>query len=203
MRVRDERRHVVSNHLYVARAGLVNSSGEVWREHRKFTVSALRNLGLGKTSFADKIQEELTAFCKVLDKTEGADTDPANALQTAIANIVCSIAFGKRFDYDEPVFVRFLQIFDENMSISGVTALLNFFPFLLYMPGDTFKAAKVLKNVDYVQSYLRPWLDEGKRRFDPEDLSDFIDAYFYEMQQKKMKNSQTTFSCEYSLSKAG
>ena len=181
---------------YVVCAGLVNSSGEVWREHRKFTVNTIRNLGIGKSSFADKVQEELTAFCDVLDKTEGADTDPGNALQTAIANIVCSIAFGKRFDYDEPVFKRFLQIFDENMSISGGIAILNFFPFLFYMPGDLFKAHKVLKNVDYVQSYLRPWLDDAKRKYDPKDVSDFIDAYFYEIEEKKKKMSPTTFNCE-------
>ena len=64
------------------------------------------------------------------------------------------------------------------------------------MPGDLFKAHKVLKNVDYVQSYLRPWLDDAKRKYDPNDVSDFIDAYFYEIEEKKKKMSPTTFNCE-------
>ena len=182
--------------MRVVGAGLGSSSGDVWREHRNFTLNMLRNLAIGKTSFAQKIKEELMAFCNVLDKTEGADTDPNNALQTAIANITCSIIFGDRFDYRDPVFQQFLQMLDTSMHISDAMVLLNFFPFLLYMPGDFFEARKELKTVENVQSYLRKWLDKAQERYDPKHVNNFADAYFHETEEKKKNKSQTTFSCE-------
>lgn len=183
--------------------GLVNSSGDVWLEHRKFAVSTLRSLGVGTSSFAEKINEELQAFCFVLDKQVGEDFDPGNFLQTAIANIVCSIAFGKRFEYNDKVFVKFLNIFSENMTLSGGTALLNFYPYLRYLPGDMFMAKKVLKNVDYVQGYLREWLNNHQKDFDPGNVRDLIDAYYKEMAEKKAKDPKTTFSYDQLLKLVG
>lgn len=177
-------------------AGVVNSSGKVWKEHRKFTLTTLRNLGIGKASFEDKVNEELSAFMVVLEQTRGQEFDPQYALQTAVANIVCSIAFGKRFEYDDPVFVRFLRIFDFNMKIAGSTSILNFLPALRHLPGDMFRSRLALKNVEYVQSYLRVWLDNHQQHFNPEDVTDFIDAYFAEMAKKKKNKPNTTFSCE-------
>nr|KAG5708903.1 hypothetical protein BaRGS_009312 [Batillaria attramentaria] len=183
--------------------GLVSTSGEVWKEHRKFLVSTLRSLGVGKASFADKIEEELRALCGVLDATSGEDVDPSPSLQTAIANIICSIAFGERFEYNDKVFMKFLDIFSENMAISGGTAIMNFFPWLFYLPGDHFKAHKVLKNVDYVQGYLREWLDNHHRKFDPNTVRDFIDAYFKDMAEKKEQKRSTTFSYDQLLKLVG
>ncbi|KAL8615481.1 hypothetical protein ACOMHN_053817 [Nucella lapillus] len=181
---------------------VVNSSGAVWKEHRKFTLNTLRNLGIGKVE--DKVQEELKAFCQVLDDTHGADFDPGHPLQTAIANIICSIAFGKRFEYDDPIFVNFLEIFDENMGLAGGTALLNFFPFLQYLPGDSFKSHKMLKNVDFVQGYLRQWLDNHQKRFDPSNISDFIDAYLNEIDKRRLiKKPKTTFCYDQLLKLVG
>ena len=177
--------------------GLFNSSGDVWREHRNFTLNALRQLGIGATSFAMKVEQELRAFCTVLDKTQGAGEDPTSALHAAITNISCSILFGNRFDYGDPVFQKFLECFDKSVHISDGMAPLNFFPFLLYMPGMT-KARKQLKNVENFQSYLRKWLDNAQKKFDPRNVNSFADAYFYEMQDKKKYKSQTTFSCKYS-----
>ncbi|XP_076444460.1 vitamin D 25-hydroxylase-like [Babylonia areolata] len=184
--------------------GVVNSSGAVWKEHRKFTLNALRNLGIGKASFEDKVQEELRAFCQVLDDTNGADFDPGHALQTAIANIICSIAFGKRFQYDDPIFVRFLEIFEENMGLAGGTALLNFFPFLHSLPGDLFKSRKMLRNVDFVQGYLRQWLDNHQKRFSRDNVSDFIDAYLDEIvKRQEKKKPRTTFCYDQLLKTVG
>lgn len=180
--------------------GIVNASGRVWREHRRFTVNTFRSLGIGTTSFEGKVNEELEALFKVLAFTQGQDFDPSHTLQIAIANIICSIAFGNRFDYEDPLFIKFLQIFDENMKLAGSTAILNFFPWLRFVPGDKFKAALSLKNVSYVQTYLKGWIENHQKIFDAGNIQDFIDVYLNEIieRDEKMKRKhKTTFSCEY------
>ena len=45
--------------------GLVFTDGETWREHRRFTLSCLRDFGLGKKPIELKIQEEAEFFIQV------------------------------------------------------------------------------------------------------------------------------------------
>ena len=179
----------------MVRAGLFHSSGEVWKEHHNFTLDFLRNPVSSKASLSSKVLEELPALCKALDSTGGADTNPGSVLQFAIANIVCSIAFGKRSDYDDPVFVRLMEHFEETVNFSPGTALVDFFPFLLYIPGDPFKARKVLRNIDGIQGCLRQLLDDAQTKCHPGNASYLIESYFHQWEEKK-KKSHTTFSGE-------
>ena len=71
--------------------------------------------------------------------------------QTAMSNIICSICFGKRFEYEDEDFVNMLNIFDKNMALAGSTAVVNYFPWLERLPGDPFKCRQVLENVDKIQ----------------------------------------------------
>ncbi|XP_071114114.1 cytochrome P450 2B4-like [Haliotis cracherodii] len=164
--------------------GIVNTSGKVWKEQRRFALAALKQFGFGKASFEDKVQEEVAAFVAVLDQHAGDDVDPQNIIQTAIANVISSIVFGKRFSYDDPLFKKFLEIFDENMKLVGGTSILNFFPILQYLPGDIFKFNKVLSNVDFVQKFIRNTVQRHIENLDTLHVRDFVDAYLKEMQEE-------------------
>ncbi|ESO84051.1 hypothetical protein LOTGIDRAFT_155365 [Lottia gigantea] len=173
--------------------GIVNTSGLVWWEQRKFAVSALRQLGFGKTSFEDKVHKEIDSFLNVIDNLNGRDVDPKRMIPTAISNIICSIVFGDRFEYDDPLFNKFLDIFDENLKMVGGTSFLNFYPLLQYLPGDLFKFDKVLENVEFVQGFVREKVEEHRQSFNEEKVRDFIDAYLLELRQH-IHGSETTFS---------
>ncbi|XP_076467192.1 cytochrome P450 2J5-like [Babylonia areolata] len=174
-----------------------SSSSSSWQEHHEFTLNTLRPLTIGHHTFGDKIREELAAVCVLLDGTKGADFDPGHVLHTAAANIVIAVAFGKRFDYDDPGFVRFLASFEENMSLSAGSALEYFFPFLRYLPGDLLQRQKVLKNSEHVHSTLRTWVDSARRRYNPGDVGDLMDAYFREMEERKKDGKEAAGSFGY------
>ncbi len=50
---------------------------------------------------------------------EGKPFDPQHALHNAVSNIICSIVFGDRFDYDNKRFAYLLEILKENIIQSG------------------------------------------------------------------------------------
>lgn len=172
----------------------MNSSGAPWKEHRTFLVEHMRDLGIGKTNFEENVIQEIQPFLKELESTNGADFDPKYCLQTATSNIICSISFGKRFEYSDPDFVEILNIFESNMKFSGGTAIVNYFPFLEKAPGDPFKVEQCLENVATIQTKLSAWVELHKKTLDPDKQRDFIDYYLLEMQKKQEAKEKTALN---------
>lgn len=55
------------------------------------------------------------AICRYL--LLGALLDTTLLFHLVTANIICSIVFGKRFDYKDPVFLRLLDMFYKSFSL--------------------------------------------------------------------------------------
>jgi cytochrome P450 family 2 subfamily J len=84
--------------------GLVFGEGEAWREHRRFTISCLKDFGMGKVVLQQTVHDELGYLIRNLETvSDCGPVDPGTWLSRAVANIICSIIYGTRFDYDDEV----------------------------------------------------------------------------------------------------
>ncbi|XP_035317645.1 cytochrome P450 2C26 isoform X2 [Cricetulus griseus] len=97
--------------------GIIFSSGSRWKETRRFTLMTLRNLGMGKRSIEDCVQEEAQSLVEELRKTKGSPCDPTFILSCAPCNVICSIIFQKRFDYKDHHFLTLMEKVNENSRI--------------------------------------------------------------------------------------
>jgi len=55
-------------------AGIISSSGQQWKEQRKFALTALREFGFGKNILQEKILEELSVFTETMAQEQGQVT---------------------------------------------------------------------------------------------------------------------------------
>ncbi|RXN08244.1 cytochrome P450 2B19-like protein [Labeo rohita] len=94
--------------------------GHSWKQQRRFALHSLRNFGLGKKSVEERVIEESSYLVPEMLKSEGKPFDPQHAIQNAVSNIICSIVFGDRFDYDNKRFAYLLEIVRENIIQSGI-----------------------------------------------------------------------------------
>ncbi|KAM4696330.1 cytochrome P450 2G1-like [Rhinophrynus dorsalis] len=100
--------------------GISFSNGERWKQIRNFTLKNLRDLGLGRKSVEEKIQEEAQCLVEELLKSNETPVDPTKMIMDAVSNILCSILFGDCMEYSEERFSKLIAIL-EDMShiISG------------------------------------------------------------------------------------
>ncbi|XP_078677535.1 cytochrome P450 2J2-like [Branchiostoma floridae x Branchiostoma belcheri] len=159
--------------------------GPFWKEQRKFTLMSLRDFGFGKRSIEGKIIEESQALQSEIAKFDGQPFSTHRLLQNAVANVICNIVFGDRWEYDDPLFQRMMDALDYMVSTNVFAVPQNFIPFTRYIPGWEGRLKPWMKKFLSIMGYLREELDKHKASFDPNDLRDFIDAYLLEIQRQK------------------
>ncbi|XP_034293416.1 cytochrome P450 2H1 isoform X1 [Pantherophis guttatus] len=171
--------------------GIGFSNGETWKQLRHFGETTLDMLGRGQ-NIEKKIQKEAGFLVERLKSTNGRTFDPTSLLSQTTTNILCSIAFGKRFNYEDKDFLRFLHLLNENANLqsSTMTKLYNIFPTILdYLPGSH---QKIFKNTEEVKQFVSRQVDMHQKTLQPEHRRDFIDAFLIKMEQER-QNSHSAF----------
>ncbi|CAN2391701.1 cytochrome P450 [Pristimantis euphronides] len=109
--------------------------GNSWKEQRRFALTTLRNFGMGKKSLEERVTEEAQCLCAEF-KSQKDQFDPRFLINNAVSNVICSIAFGDRFEYNDAKFQRLLRLFESALQAeSGLLAqIINEIPILVKIP---------------------------------------------------------------------
>nr|XP_055045338.1 cytochrome P450 2J2-like [Misgurnus anguillicaudatus] len=170
--------------------GIIMTNGHSWRQQRRFALHTLRNFGLGKKSVEERVLDEAGYLVTEMLKDEGRSFNPEHALQNAVSNIICSIVFGDRFEYDNKRFAYLLKILKENFILSGspIGQIFNLVPFIKHFPGPH---QKILQNANELVNFIHKEVKEHRQTLDPENPRDFIDAYMLEIEKQKSHEDST------------
>ncbi|XP_018422666.1 PREDICTED: cytochrome P450 2G1-like [Nanorana parkeri] len=178
--------------LLFRRSGIVMSNGERWKAMRRFSLMTLRNFGMGKRSIEERIQEEAQYLTEKFSENKDTPVDPTYLLGLAASNIICSIVFGKRFDYEDKKFMTLLEYIRETFRglNSRAGQILNMFPNLLSkVPGPH---QKIFTNFEKLREFVRETVKSHRDVLDENCPQDFIDSYLDELSPEK-KNPNTEF----------
>uniref|UniRef100_A0A452G887 Cytochrome P450 family 2 subfamily B member 6 n=1 Tax=Capra hircus TaxID=9925 RepID=A0A452G887_CAPHI len=165
--------------------GVVFANGERWKALRRFSLATMRDFGMGKRSVEERIQEEAQCLVEELRKSQGALQDPVFYFHSITANIICSIVFGKRFDYRDPQFLRLLELLFQSFVLI-TPSLLQLFElyssFLKHFPGSH---RQIYKNLQEVNVFIDRSVEKHRETLDPSAPRDFIDCYLLRMEKDK------------------
>ena len=170
--------------------GLIFSSGDTWKEQRKFSLSILRSFGVGKRSFENEIATESKYLIQELHSMNGKAINPAHLFGNAVANVICSVTFGRRCNYEDKDFKQMLELVELILQHEiGVALVTTQFPILVRMP---FGPIRTFRNylLEYRQC-IRNVIEEHQATFNNENLRDFIDVYFQQIYLKKEQGIDT------------
>ncbi|XP_057684800.1 cytochrome P450 2G1-like [Corythoichthys intestinalis] len=165
--------------------GLAISNGERWRQLRRFTLTTLRDFGMGRKGMEEWIQEESKHLAARFDTTKAVPFDPSFFLSCSVSNVICCLVFGQRFSYDDERFLRLLRILSETIKFGSTPwgQLYNVFPRLMeWLPG---RHHKIFAGVDEVRAFVMEKIEKHRSTLSPECPRDYIDCYLIRQDQEK------------------
>lgn len=171
----------------------ITTDGDFWKEHRRFTISLLRDCGVGKLSIESRMMEEINHFLEKVKEFKGEPADLKDLLSTSIANNICIMALGKRFEYGNPTFLKIKHSIDEALLVTSIVSAVNFFPWLKFIPRLQHLIARLdlEKLVITINTFLKKIVEEHKRNYVPGQRDHYVNAYFTEQQQRLELNKST------------
>jgi cytochrome P450 family 2 subfamily J len=181
--------------------GIIFSNGPSWKEQRSVALSILRTFGMGKNLLADRISGEVSCFVNYLTSLKGKPANIRTMTLISTSNIICSILFGQRFEYEDQHFRSLMLKLSSLVGDHGNFSAINYMFWLRYLPGDYFKAKKLSESIRGVMESLMQFIEEKRRHVvDSSDVFNLIDAYTME-QNKKLKSGETTYLDDRNLLK--
>ncbi|XP_037834489.1 cytochrome P450 1A1 isoform X2 [Kryptolebias marmoratus] len=160
--------------------------GPAWLLHKKLCKNALRSFsqaeprGSGATCLLEEhICAEATEMVEVIREQAVKDSDkmgidPSLSLVTCVANVVCSLCFGRRYDHDDKEFLTIVNINNEVLKLFAAGNLADFFPVFRYFPSPSLK--KLVQYIRRMNGFMERRIEEHVSSFDKNYIRDITDA---------------------------
>uniref|UniRef100_A0A673CDA7 Cytochrome P450 2K1-like n=1 Tax=Sphaeramia orbicularis TaxID=375764 RepID=A0A673CDA7_9TELE len=157
------------------------SNGDSWKEMRRFALTNLRDYGMGKKACEDKIIEECQYLMEVFKTFKGEAFDTTQPMNYAVSNIICSLVYGSRFEYDNPEFTSMVDRTNRNIQLGGSPSIqvYNLFPWMGRWIADKseFEKCSNLNKKQNMELFSRL-----KETLNPQMCRGFVDAFMVRKQ---------------------
>ncbi|XP_051245386.1 cytochrome P450 2K1 isoform X1 [Dicentrarchus labrax] len=178
--------------------GILFANGESWKEMRRFALTTLRDFGMGKRVAEEKILEECRYLIQMFEEHKGKPFDTTCPVNYAASNIISSIVYGSRFEYNDPRFKNLVRRANENIRISGSAPiqLYNMFPRLVSWIKNR---QLILKNAEMTIRDVKVLIKHLKETLNPHICRGLVDCFLIRKQKEEDSSVQDTYYNEKNL----
>ncbi|XP_053327982.1 cytochrome P450 2W1-like [Spea bombifrons] len=163
--------------------GVFFSNGENWKVTRRFTLSILRDLGMGKRPIEGKIIEETEHLNNLIQSFEGKPFEK-RVFTNAPPNITFGLLFGRRFEYSNPTFKTMLDLLNDLviLTVSPPAQFTNVYPILKHV----LKTPKIIvQKIDQLKAIYKELLMEAKSNINESSWTTYTEAFLQKDMEEK------------------
>ncbi|KAK3552972.1 hypothetical protein QTP86_029621 [Hemibagrus guttatus] len=174
------------------------SNGENWKEMRRFSLTTLRDFGMGKRGSEEKIIEETCYLRKVFEEFQGKPFDTSQPLNYATSNVISAIVYGSRFQYSDPEFKDMVNRANEIIKLGGSASIqiYNMFPWL----GSWLKDWKlIMKKREQNLKQIKELVNNLEETLNVEETRGLVDSFLIRKKNAEKAGEKDTLFHEQNL----
>ncbi|NWS16560.1 CP1A4 protein, partial [Pachyramphus minor] len=168
-------------------------SGEVWKAVRKLAQNALKTFSIAPspTSSSTCLLEEhvskeaeylITKFLQLMEEEKSFDLN--QYLVVSVANVICAMCFGKRYEHNDQELLSVVNLSNEFGEVAGAGHPADFIPLLRYLPSQTMEIFK--DTTRRFNAFVQKNVQEHYTSFDKEQIRDITDSLIEHCQEKSV-----------------
>ncbi|NXI38475.1 CP1A4 protein, partial [Galbula dea] len=179
-------------------------SGEVWKARRKLAQNALKTFSTApsSTSSSTCLLEEhvskeadylVTKLLQVMDEEKSLDF--TQYLVVSVANVICAMCFGKRYDHNDQELLSIVTLSNEFGEVAASGNPADFIPILQYLPS---RSMQLFKDINRRLSlFIQKIVQEHYSSFDKGHIRDITDSLIEHCQENSVgENARVPLSNE-------
>ncbi|XP_066224083.1 cytochrome P450 1A1-like isoform X1 [Saccopteryx leptura] len=157
--------------------------GESWKLHKKIASNALRTFSKAEAKSStcsclleEHVIEEVSELVKVFAKltSENGSFEPRSAITCAVANVVCALCFGKRYDHNDEEFLKIVKTNDDLLKASSAANPADFIPCFRYLPLQIINAPREFYQA--LNQFIALHVQDHLTTYDKDHIRDITDA---------------------------
>ncbi|GFN74308.1 cytochrome p450 2u1 [Plakobranchus ocellatus] len=140
--------------------------------------------------------QRISEYLKALAQLGGRPKDVSMLTRTSVSNNICSIIVGKRFDYQDPFLIAFIESFQKQAKAGENFSPVVIWPWLRHIPGNFLNSKTLNREIHAViEQFCDKFIEQVTKNED--DMPEcFISQYWKEMNKMKAQGKSTTLNVE-------
>uniref|UniRef100_A0A8D0UWT2 Cytochrome P450 1A n=4 Tax=Sus scrofa TaxID=9823 RepID=A0A8D0UWT2_PIG len=168
-------------------------SGPVWAARRRLAQKALNTFSIASDPASssscyleDHVSKEAECLLgKFQELMAGpGHFDPYKYVLVSVANVICAICFGQRYDHDNPELLSLINLSNEFGEVTAAGNPADFIPILRYLPNTSLDLFKDLNQKFYI--FMQKMVREHYKIFEKGRIRDITDSLIEHCQDKRM-----------------
>lgn len=168
-------------------------SGPLWAARRRLAQNALSSFSLASdpaSSSSCYLEDHVSHEAEHLIRTfqelmaKKGHFDPYRYVVVSVANVICAMLFGRRYDHDHQELVSLIDLNNEFGEVAASGNPADFIPLLRYLPNPAMESFKDLNKRFF--SFTQKIVKEHYRTFEKDHIRDVTDSLIKHYQDDKL-----------------